>query len=231
MSQSAKLLKYKTLSRFPGMVGRKYSTKLSQLTMTYNPLQRFREALRDCEGLPCFDIGANVGDFTIMMAQFSSQVYSFEPDPFAFRELDIIAGHLTNVTLIESAVGGGNHDVVLYRSKNFHSDPFALSQASSVIAGNHLDKQNSFQVRQVDIVTFLNELNSDVGVMKIDTEGAEVAILESLLDQPLLLGRIRYIFVEFHERLFPGLGQRYKTIRDRVAMRNNSNPVIDLNWH
>ena len=231
MTQSARFLKYRFLSRFPGTIGRRYSAKMIRLTTFHNTQQRFRKALRECEGLPCIDIGANVGNYTIMMAKFASHVYSFEPDPFAFRELDTIACSLKNVTLIDSAVGGEDHNVVLYRSKKFNSDPFVLSQASSVIAANHLDKGSSFQVSQVSIVNFLNELDLDVGVMKIDAEGAEVTILESLLENPSVLGRVRYIFAEFHERLFPELGQRYKAIRARVAMRKTYNPTIDLNWH
>ncbi len=230
-SSSSKLLKYKMFSRFPGRVGRIYSAKLTRMAETNNTQQRFRNALQDCKGMTNVDIGANVGDYTILMARFASEVYAFEPDPFAIRELESIAGNLKNVTIINSAVGVGGGDVALYRSKKFKNNPFEFSQASSIIVASHLDRKNSLQVRQMDFVSFLDELKSDVGVVKIDAEGAEVAILESLLDNPSVLRRIRYIFVEFHERLFPELGRRYENIRKRIELKGSCNPVIDLNWH
>ena len=204
---------------------------LMRMTETNNTQQRFRNALRDCKGMANVDIGANVGHYTILMARFANEVYAFEPDPFAIRELESITGNLKNVTIIESAVGVGAGDVVLYRSNNFENNPFELSQSSSIIGGGHLDRKNSLQVRQLDFVSFLDELKSDVGVVKIDAEGAEVAILEALLDNPSVLRRIRYIFVELHERFFPELSWRYQNIRKRIELRGSCNPVIDLNWH
>ena len=230
-SSSSKLLKYKMFSLLPGRVGRIYSVKLTRMAETNNTQQRFRRALQDCRGMTNVDIGANVGDYTILMARFASEVYAFEPDPFAIRELETVAGNLKNVKIMNSAVGVGVGDAVLYRSKKIENNPFEFSQASSIIAASHLDRKNSLQVRQMDFISFLDELNSDVGVVKIDAEGAEVAILESLLDNPSVLRRIRYIFVELHERLFPEFSQRYENIRKRIELKGSRNPVIDLNWH
>ena len=66
----------------------------------------------------------------------------------------------------------------------------------------------------------------DIGIVKIDAEGAEVPILESILGNKSLANRIGYIFAELHEALFPELSARYNALRDRC----NALPHVNLNW-
>jgi hypothetical protein len=44
----------------------------------------------------------------------------------------------------------------------------------------------SHRVRQVDFLRYIRELDSDIGVLKIDIEGAEVPLLEALFATPEL---------------------------------------------
>ena len=78
----------------------------------------------------------------------------------------------------------------------------------------------------MNFIRYLEELNEDVGVLKIDIEGAEIDLLEALFDRPDLLDRIEYIFAETHEEAMPDLAVRAKAIRDRAA--RIVRPKIDL---
>ena len=71
------------------------------------------------------------------------------------------------------------------------------SEASSVIADKrNLTEEDAVEVKQIDFIRYLEGLDEDVGVLKIDIEGAEVDLLESLFDRPDILARIDNIFAE-----------------------------------
>lgn len=224
-----KLRKYRILSRFPGRVGRRYTKKLERANNFQSTQQRFYAALKQCSGLVFVDIGANVGIYTKLMALHASQVFAIEPDPLAFDTLKASTARLQNVVLIEAAAGSSIDNVRLYRTKRFQKNPHNQTQASSLYTGRHTDRENIVEVSQIDIVAFLFDLNSEIGVIKIDAEGAEVQILEGILGNQTLLGRIHYIFAETHEWLFPEFSSRYKNLRERAAKLEK--PSIDLNWH
>lgn len=79
-----------------------------------------------------------------------------------------------------------------------------------------------------DVPACLRALDSDVALLKIDIEGAEVALLEALLDDPVAQ-RIDHIFVETHEtKLPPDLARRSRALRRRVA--GMTHPRVDMDW-
>ena len=62
----------------------------------------------------------------------------------------------------------------------------------------------------------------------MDIEGAEVDLLEALLDRPDIMKRIEYIFVETHETRIQGHEIRVKLLQDRV--QEIQQPIINLHW-
>jgi hypothetical protein len=62
----------------------------------------------------------------------------------------------------------------------------------------------------------------------MDIEGAEVPILESLLNSSIA-ERIHCIFVETHEFKVPGLLERTDALRKKISKMKQ--PMIYLNWH
>ena len=94
----------------------------------------------------------------------------------------------------------------------------------------HPCRESAIEVRQIDFVAFLADLDEDIGVLKVDIEGAEVDLLEALLDRPDILRRIDHIFVETHENAIPEHRPRVKALRER-KLRLSQPPSIDLDWH
>ena len=238
MNLKLKHYKYKILSRLPGAVGRRYSNKRAGMAWYYCSA-RFDNALTECRGQTCIDVGANVGEFTKKMATVAGKVIAFEPDPDAFAVLKASTAEFDNVELNETAAGTADRVVKLYRG-TVHPTPVnkkeaipgihSVSDASTMFKSLQLgDPSNYAEVQEIDLIGFMRDLNTDIGLIKIDAEGAEVPILEELLKDKALLGRIRYVFVETHERLFPQFSQRYEAIR--AAVEPLKNPVFDLNWH
>lgn len=190
--------------------------------------EEFDTAVREGAGKVCIDLGANVGEFTRVMAAHAGKVYAFEPDPWAADQLRNAVADLDNVEIIEAAAGTFDGEIQIFRGLGFDGDPGKKSKSSSIIADkNDLDPDSAITVPIVDFCRFLRELETDVAVIKIDIEGAEVDLLEGLLDDPVM-ARIGHVFVETHETKVPALAERSETLRARV--RGLTRPVVNMNW-
>ena len=212
-SNKYKATKYNILSRFPGLIGRIYNQKLLRL-FSHN---RFYSALQECNGLVCIDIGANIGIYTKIMAQHAKHVYAYEPDPHAYKILSETTTNYHNITLSDCAIGDDNKTMKLYRSKGYYNNPLKSTIASTVYISDDSDIDNYIEVNQICIKNIILNIEQEIGILKIDAEGAEVPILEMILDNCALMSKIRYIFVETHERLYPKMRERYEIIHKEAS--------------
>ena len=220
-----KAIKYNILSHFPGQIGRVYSQKLMRL-FTYH---RFYYALKECNGLVCIDIGANIGIYTKIMAQHAKHVYAYEPDPFAYNKLLESTTEHHNITLSDCAIGNDNKITKLYRTKGFENNPLNCTIASTVYISEDTDIDNYIKVKQISIKNIILDIEQEIGIIKIDAEGAEVPILEMILDNCALMSKIKYIFVETHEWLYPEMRERYEILHKIASTKQK--PTIDMYWH
>ena len=221
-----KLFKYRLLRHFPGNLGRRYQDKLMRLRAR---TIEFEEAIRRSEGLTCIDLGANVGIYTRKMALGTKQVIAFEPDPWAHTELQANIADLDNIKIENAAAGTSECETLLYRHVRFRDDPNSHSQSSSVIASKrNVIEEGAIEVRQLDFIDYLQGLEEEIGILKIDIEGAEVDLLEALFERPDILLRINYIFAETHEKQIPSLGPRVKSLREKAE--GIERPHINLYW-
>jgi len=191
--------------------------------------QQFHNVLaRMGPGDIAIDCGANVGKFAEQMAATGATVYAFEPDPFAFGLLQERLCNARNVTLINKAVGTEDATVTLYRSPDFEFNPIESSVSSSLFSTKkNIDAQKGVVVEQIDILNFMSNLTHPVMLLKMDIEGAEIPILEQLLDGELL-DKITHLFVEMHDKGIPELTTRGKEVR--VIIDNADCNKINLNW-
>ncbi|MFK7752048.1 MAG: FkbM family methyltransferase [Sedimentitalea sp.] len=167
------------------------------------------------------DCGANVGLITQTLAQTGAQVHAFEPDTAAFEELSARMVSASNVTLYNAAVGTKAGRAPLHRAAGFAADPIRLSTRSSLLqTGEDMEKLPSKQdVEVVDLPAFLRQLchrYGDVALLKLDVEGSELELLESLHSQELL-AQIRLTVAETHEGKFRHLRPRYRALRKDLA--------------
>ena len=221
-----KLLKYGALRHLPAKRGQRYDRKYLMLLAR----REFAEAIRHSEGLTCIDLGANVGEVTRKMASAAKRVIAFEPDPWACAALHRNVGDLDNVIIENAAAGTRGGTVLLYRRAGFDDDPAFNSQSSSIIASkSNVTLEGAVEVRQIDFIGFLEDLDENIGVLKMDIEGAEVDLLEALFDRPDILSRIGYIFAETHETRIPGHEPRVLALHERA--RQTKQPIVNLYWH
>lgn len=133
------------------------------------------------------DCGANHGAFSVELARkHRARVYGFEPDPRLFPRLPEVA----NASFFNLAVSGTGGDMILNLGEgNCSSARFSegAGQASVTVGATTLDAFcNEKSLRAIDL-------------LKLDIEGAEIDVLESLPQG--LLAATGQITVEFHDFL------------------------------
>ncbi|NIA69074.1 FkbM family methyltransferase [Pelagibius litoralis] len=175
------------------------------------------------------DCGANVGRFTLPLARSGATVYAFEPNPDAFDRLSQDLAAFDNVQLHQKAVAEAAGTMKLYLHEFAEDDPLKWSTGSSLLAFKGNVREDTFvSVEVVDLAAFMAQLDKPVALLKMDIEGAEVAVLERLLERGLE-NRIGQAFVEVHDRKMPELAERTNRLRALLRKRGLTN--FDLNWH
>ena len=219
--------RYSLLRHLPGKIGRRYNHKIIRLSAQKIG---FEEAVRRSGGMTCIDLGANVGEYTRKMASSSKQVIAFEPDSWSLTALHANTADLDNVRIENAAAGTSERMVFLYRHAQFEEDPTFYSESSSVIASKrNVSEDKAIEVRQINFISYLENLDEDIGILKIDIEGAEVELLEALFDRPGSLKRVHHIFAETHENKIPGHESRVNALQIRA--HRIKKPHINLYWH
>ena len=134
------------------------------------------------------DCGANLGAFSIEMIRlFDCRCYAFEASPVVFKR---IVEH-ANLVSRNVAVSGGDRTVALELSEDITRSRIGdeqIAPGSLVrVSGRHL----------AGIVCELGV--TDIEVLKMDIEGAELEVIDSLDDE--FLRNISQITIEFHDFL------------------------------
>lgn len=179
----------------------------------------------------CIDCGAHYGTVTSRLAATGAAVHSFEPDPHSWQVLTETCGHLPNVTLHNAAVATQAGTLTLYRNADFGKNRDRGSTGSTIMAENRdALPDTAHQVQAVDLPAFLRaqiEKAGRITFLKLDIEGAEVDILETLVRTDILT-RINLTVVETHGWLFPQWKDRYAALKQIAAERPEFN--LNLGW-
>src|SRR6185369_14438497 len=145
-------------------------------------------------GWTVFDVGANIGVFTVLQATQGARVYSFEPNPDSYSRLsrNVAANNLSDcVRLFPTALGdergvGSLHVIEGGTTGGVVTAVEADASASGV----------AVPIATLDeVVSTLP--GSSIDLLKIDAEGSEAAILRG---GERTLDHVQRIVVEYHSR-------------------------------
>lgn len=205
------------LSNAPGAVGAYYDAY-----KTYrwgDPYVRLIASLADRSRL-AIDVGAHLGDYTFFMRRHAARCVAFECNPTLVAHLRRRFG--TSVDIRQQAVSDrfGATELRIPRHAK------GLGRAT-IETANTLDEFADVESVAVDTVTLDSAIDKSVGLIKIDVEGHEMAVLSGALrilrtDKPNLV-------LEIEERHKPGcvaeaftflgnLGYRGFYLRDGALM-------------
>ncbi|MGB9694171.1 MAG: FkbM family methyltransferase, partial [Fervidobacterium sp.] len=116
------------------------------------------------------DVGAHMGFFTLKVAKAVKEVIAFEPDPynFSFLVANIKYNNLSNVRPFNCALGNRDCDAFLKREEGY--------------GRTRITEENTGQKARIKTLdSVVNELGISPDVIKIDTEGYEMKVLEGAM--------------------------------------------------
>ena len=177
------------------------------------------------------DCGAHWGEVTAVLAATGATVHAFEPDPLNLERLQARFAGAANVHLHAAAVGVAAGTARFHRFPGWQADPARALAKGTVMDGHpQMAGAEEIMVPVIDFPAFLRDQAKagEIALVKLDIEGAELAILQAMRDAGLF-DRVRLTLAETHARLFPALAPRYQALRDDLAA---AYPVtrVNLDW-
>jgi FkbM family methyltransferase len=189
------------------------SPEYRHMTWNRDEYHAFRGAVR--AGDVVLEAGANVGAYTILFAQWvgaSGRVFAFEPDPIAYAGLQkhiALNGMIDRVTPVVAAVADG-------AAGNLRLAIGDSSGVSRLVQPGEDDVANPTRTRDVRAVSldqFCADERLTPSVIKVDVEGAELAVLRGARSTIAHAGPGLQLFVEMHPHLWPRLGMSVDDVR------------------
>jgi FkbM family methyltransferase len=158
-----------------------------------NNMRLLREVL-DQPGRVVFDVGANIGSYTLLASEQPAQVFAFEPHPETFRILksNVDLNGRSNVNLFCLALGSKN-------GKAFLTDR-ASSAINQLVEHSERElhsERGLIKVHTVRADSFIDEVGVVPEILKVDAEGHEYEVLEGFGDY---LTRIDLLLIEIQKR-------------------------------
>jgi FkbM family methyltransferase len=155
-------------------------------------LERFLDEIKERDVL--WDVGANVGVFTIFAARAGADVVSFEPDPGFRQRLE------RNVNL------NGQSSHVRIDSRALSDQATSTTLYTDGVDGPSPSLSGADETR--DQVTVTSVLGDDIDqpapdILKIDVEGAEMNVLTGMSSQ---LDDVRCVLLEIHPEMIENFG-------------------------
>jgi len=128
-----------------------------------------------------FDVGANIGAFTRWASArwANSKIVCFEPVKSNFELLQKNTSDMTNVELLNLGVGSSDRKQKIYYGKNNIGEASLFKGIQQVDEGEEINVISAAQLAKCHI-------------MKIDTEGAEIEIIETYSHDPIVY------LIEYH---------------------------------
>ena len=172
------------------------------------------------------DAGANVGDITSRCARTGATVHAFEPHPACYAILKKRFAAVQKVHVHNAGVMDRECTLALSApTPDKQYDGLETSVAASFLVSHDGPKM---EVTCIDLAAFIKGLSKPVALLKMDIEGAEVPVINHLLDTGVI-ERVKMAVVETHERLSQELADSTEKLRQRITDRGLNNR-IRLDW-
>lgn len=170
--------------------------------------QIYARYLHGRKDLTIFDLGLNIGLFSMYAAEYAKTVYAFEPskESFDIAQKNISENGINNVKLFRKAIAKDDGKTTLYHSTN--------TTANSTMAELNMIPELAEEVETIRLDTFVNQEKIEhIHFMKMDIEGTEDEVLGSKSFQNIVPILDAFV-VELHDWTKTQPQQVVTTIRD-----------------
>lgn len=172
----------------------------------------------------CVDGGGHVGAFSDIVLHCGGVVYVFEPNIHLFAFLQRKYKDNPNVFLYNKAL-----------SNRQYTTQFLIDESGILSAGNTIMEcqkatQKSYEVEVISLQDFIKtdilSQHERIHFLKLDVEGAEFDIMDSLLHERLH-EQIDFIACETHERFFADGDTKLQNLQNTIRNLNAQNIFLD----
>jgi|GEM_PF-332055 len=177
----------------------------------------FLQKLKFEPGALVVDCGASIGDTCHVFLKKGAFVHAFEPNPMAALALKQRFPDTPNLIFHQKAVSNKNAHASFYLHRNIRPEILRSANGSSLLSfKKNIDRAAPVTVETIDLAEFLYSLKRNVAVLKIDIEGAEIEVINHLLDTGAYQ-IAKLILVGTHEDRVPELKEQTKDLRKRIV--------------
>lgn len=162
-----------------------------------NVLFHIKNKLKKSDQLLIFDVGANVGKYTILLNEVfneNSKIISFEPSKKTFNKLGLNTNHIKKRNLCNFGFGNANTFLTLY----YNQDESGLASVYERRLDHFnikMDLKEEIEIKTID--SFCKENNIvQIDFLKLDVEGHELSVLNGAVKM-LTNHKIDFIQFEF----------------------------------
>lgn len=148
-----------------------------------------------------FDIGACGGSYSNVCREIrpDSLIYAFEPNPKSFENLKINFSKFENLNLFDFGFGSKKENLIIYDIGGIDHGTQHASIYKEVLSDIH--KYNEIAQYSIKLETldnfFIENKIAEIDLIKIDTEGNELKILEG--GKSLIPNHVKCFQIEFNE--------------------------------
>lgn len=188
----------------------------------------------------CFDVGANTGEFSKILAEFmpEAEIHAFEPHPNTFKNLQEFLSKYNNIRLNNFALSSSAGSAKLWDYNTEDGTSHASLTRESLIR-SETEKVVEVEIRMSTVDQYLKENSIEkVDFLKIDVEGHELDVLKGA-EKSLKQGKIEILQLEFTQAnsscgvfvksFFDVLSENhdlYRILRDGIIPLNKYNPMF-----
>jgi FkbM family methyltransferase len=168
------------------------------------------------------DAGAYIGTAAIALSGLypKAKIISLEPSHENFQILKNNTDQYKNISIVNKALSHKNSTISLY-DRNSDAWGYTIIEKPDDINETKL-------LNKIDCVK-LDELNcnmDDIGIIKMDIEGAEKEILENNKE---LYNKIPFIFIELHERIVKDCSKTFFNFsKNRVVVKDSNEKFLSI---
>jgi FkbM family methyltransferase len=146
-----------------------------------------------------FDVGANIGDYSIFMRENGvvAPIFVFEPHPQTYQQLISNTKNL-NLTYFNSGLGDATFETAIFDYKTNNGSQHA-SIYKEVIEDIHKSEAIETKISITTLDSIVEKYNIEqISLLKIDTEGNELSVIKGAA-KTITASKINYIQIEFNE--------------------------------
>lgn len=154
-----------------------------------------KNKLKKIDKLVIFDVGANVGKYTLLLNEVfneNSSILSFEPSKKTFNKLVINIKHIKKTNLYNFGFGNANAFLTLYNNKE-ESGLASVYDRRLDHFNIKMDLKEEIEIKTID--SFCEENNIvQINFLKLDVEGHELSVLSGAFK---MLNSYKIDFIQF----------------------------------